>query len=129
MNEPVTEETFMRNIFWILALVVGLMGCTTPAQFTHQGMLPYDNHTGYVVENTDDGFLLTVNYSRYQFWPESSAAAVACRSRLTSIAWELADKTGKKIKPINEQRIRISMGRNEWTGITSCQAQAKVEWE
>lgn len=76
-----------------------------------------------------NGFDLTVNYSRYQFIPESSAVAVACKSALTSLAHELADKKGRKIKPLNEQRIRISMGRNGLTGITSCSAQAVAEWE
>ncbi|WP_395644184.1 hypothetical protein [Rudaea sp.] len=43
---------------------------------------------------------------------------------LTSIAWEHASKTGRKIELINDQEVRLSMGRNGLTGITSCTAQA-----
>lgn len=45
------------------------------------------------------------------------------------LAWEVAEKKGRKIDPINEQRIRISMGRNGFSGITSCQAFAVAKWK
>jgi len=38
---------------------------------------------------------------------------------MLSLAHELAEQRGKKLEPINEQRIRKSMGRNGVTGITS----------
>jgi len=89
----------------------------------------YDKDTEYGIEDRDNGFAITVFYSRYQFIPESDANATACKSQLTAIAWEHSENVGKKIKPINEQRIRISMGRNGLSGITSCQANAIAEWE
>ena len=92
-------------------------------------MAAYDKDTEYAVEDTGDGFIVTVNYSRYQFIPESSAVATACKSALTTIAWDVADRRRKKIEPVNEQRIRFSMGRNGVTGITSCQASAPVKWK
>jgi hypothetical protein len=49
------------------------------------------------------------------------------KSALTAIGWEVADNRGVNIEPINEQRIRISMGRNGVTGITSCQSSALAE--
>ena len=91
-------------------------------------MSAYDKDTEYVVEDTGDGFIVTVNYTRYQFIPESSAVATACKSALTTIAWDIADRRRKKIEAVNEQRIRLSMGRNGVTGITSCQASAPVKW-
>lgn len=91
-------------------------------------MTPYDKDTEYAVEERLEGFALTVYYSRYQFIPESDAVATACKSALTSLAWELAEKRGKPIEPINEQRIRISMGRNGLSGITSCQGNTVVSW-
>ncbi|MBL8445800.1 MAG: hypothetical protein JNJ44_00105 [Zoogloeaceae bacterium] len=92
-------------------------------------MIQYDRDTEYSVMARDDGFSITINYSRYQFIPESGAVAVACKSALTAIAFEHADKLGRKILPINEQRIRLSMGRNGFTGITSCSATAVAEWQ
>lgn len=96
---------------------------------TDAQMTSYDKDTDYVITPRPDGFSIAVDYSRYQFIPESSAVAIACKSALTSIAYEQADKQGRKIQPLNEQRIRISMGRNGLTGITSCSALAAAEWQ
>lgn len=112
-----------------LLLVITLMGCATATKQTDAAMTPYDKDTEYAVAPRPDGFALAVNYSRYQFIPESDAVAVACRSALMAITYEQADKQGRKIKPLNEQRIRISMGRNGLSGITSCSASAIAEWQ
>jgi hypothetical protein len=115
-----------------LSLALGflmVLGCATPVSHTNIPLSTYDKDTEYGIEQTEDGFGITVYYSRYQFIPESDALAMACKSQLTSIAWEYAEKVGKEIEPINEQRIRISMGRNGFTGITSCQAFAVVKWK
>lgn len=112
-----------------LLLSVLLSACATPVSHTNTPLSTYDKDTEYGVEERADGFGITVYYSRYQFIPESDAVATACKSALTSIAWEVADKKGKQIDPINEQRIRISMGRNGLSGITSCQAFAAAKWK
>lgn len=105
-----------------------LTGCTAPAQFTKAPMQRHDNHTRYAVEQRKDGFQLTIEYGRYQFVPEASANEAACRQALTSLAWNLAEKQGKKIEPINEQRIQMSLGRNALSGVTMCAASAPVKW-
>ncbi|MHC4173936.1 MAG: hypothetical protein ACYST5_13490 [Planctomycetota bacterium] len=92
-------------------------------------MQTYDHNTEYRIEEREGGFALTVYYRRYQFIPESDSVATACKSNLTSIAYEIAEERGKKIKPINEQRIKLSMGRNGLTGITSCSATVPVDYE
>ncbi|WP_025744894.1 hypothetical protein [Salinivibrio costicola] len=112
-----------------LLLAVLLNGCATPVSHTNIPLSTYDKDTEYGIEKRDDGFAITVYYSRYQFIPESDALATACKSQLTAIAWEHADNQGRKIVPVNEQRIRISMGRNGLTGITSCQANAVAKWK
>jgi hypothetical protein len=91
-------------------------------------MTPGPPNTDLAVEPSPTGFLITIRYARYQFIPESQAVATACRSTLLSEAYHYADQQGRKIAPINEQRIRLSMGRNGLTGITSCSAQVPVEW-
>ena len=102
--------------------------CATPVQQGSANMTTYDRDTEYELTGRSDGFSLAINYSRYQFIPESSAVAQACKSALTALAHELAERKGKKIKPIDEQRIRLSFGRNGLTGITSCSASAIAEW-
>jgi hypothetical protein len=106
-----------------------LSACATPVSHTTAPLSTYDKDTEYGLEERPDGFGITVYYSRYQFIPESDAVATACKSSLTSIAWEVAERKGRQIEPINEQRIRISMGRNGFVGITSCQAFAVVKWK
>jgi len=116
----------------LLALIIFtslLSGCATPTRMTDAAMTAYDKDTDYAVTARPDGFLIAINYSRYQFIPESGAVATACKSALTAIAYEQADKRGRKIQPLNEQRIRISMGRNGMSGITSCSASAIAEWQ
>jgi hypothetical protein len=117
----------MRTL--LLCFSVLISSCATPVSHTNAPMSTYDKDTEYAVEDRSTGFGLTVYYSRYQFIPESTAVATACKSALTALAWEIAEKRGKKIEPLNEQRIRISMGRNGLSGITSCQALAVVEWK
>jgi len=118
----------MRKVA-VVVLALTTISCATPMSHTNIPMSTYDKDTEYAVDNSESGFGLTVYYSRYQFIPESSAVATACKSMLTSIAWEVAERQGKKIFPVNEQRIRISMGRNGVSGITSCQAFATVDWK
>jgi hypothetical protein len=114
---------------FLLCFSVLLSSCATPVSHTNAPMSTYDKDTEYAVEDRSDGFSLTVYYSRYQFIPESAAVATACKSALTALAWEVAERKGKRIEPVNEQRIRISMGRNGFSGITSCQAFAAIEWK
>jgi hypothetical protein len=117
------------KIYVAMATALMICGCATPVSQTVEPMTRYDKDTEFAVEERPAGFWLTVYYSRYQFIPESDAVATACKSTLTSLAWELAEKRGKQIEPINEQRIRISMGRNGLSGITSCQANTVVSWK
>lgn len=113
----------MRAVFVIAT--IALTGCAAPAP---QGGTASDRDAAYNVEDRADGFLVSVSYDRYQFIPESSAVAAACKQQLTATAYEVADKKGRKIEAVNEQRIRLSMGRNGLTGITSCEASVPVIW-
>jgi hypothetical protein len=111
----------------IFLLVLGAYA--TPVGHSNIPLATYDKDTEYGLEERPNGFALTVYYSRYQFFTESSAVATACKNQLTAIAWEHSDRVGRKIEPLNEQRIRISMGRNGISGITSCQAYGVAEWQ
>lgn len=120
-----------RSTGLYLAILVTTLfiGCATATRHSDIPLSTYDKDTKYGIEERQDGFVIELYYSRYQFIPESDAVATACKSQLTAIAWEHADKVGREIEPVNEQRIRISMGRNGVTGITSCRANAVVKWK
>ena len=122
-------SNFSRLVSYVLCFTsTVLASCATPIQQSSASMTVYDRDTEYAVTDRADGFAIVINYSRYQFIPESSAVAQACKSALTSLAHDLADRKGKKLKPIDEQRIRLSFGRNGLTGITSCSASGIAEW-
>lgn len=117
-----------RMLASVTVLLLALGACATPVGHSNRPMQTYDRDTEYQVEERPGGFALTIYYSRYQFIPESDAVALACRSSLTAIAHEVAERRGRRIQQVNEQRIRLSMGRNGVTGITSCSATAPVDY-
>jgi hypothetical protein len=119
----------IKRLCFIVFSLALLYGCATPVTYTDKEMKRFDDHSKYAIEEKQGGFFLNIVYSRYQFIPESDALLVACKQTLTNIAWEIAEEDGKKIKPINEQRIQISAGRNGFTGITSCSARVPVDFE
>lgn len=123
------NKNFIKQTTVIVQVLFMLVSCATPVSYTTAPMSRYDKDTEYSIEDRQDGFYLSVYYSRYQFVPESSAVATACKQALTALAWEIAEKKDKQIDPVNEQRIRISMGRNGFSGITSCQASVDVKWK
>ena len=110
----------------LVVAVLAVSGCATPDRYIDEPMIRMDKDTEYFVEDFDGGFILTVEYSRFQFIPESDAVDKAANSRMLSLAYEIAEQRGKTIKPVNEQRIRKSMGRNGITGITSWAGTVKV---
>jgi hypothetical protein len=111
----------------VLICVAGMLcGCATPVGYTEKSLARSDKDTSYRIDEHEDGFTITVYYSRYQFIPESDAVAQAGRSALLSTAYDVAEARGKKIQSINEQRIKMSMGRNGVSGITSWTGTVKV---
>lgn len=82
-------------------------------------MTEYDRDTSYRIDDTAFGFTVTVYYSRFQFIPESDVVKDAGRAAMLNIAHEVAESRGKMLRPIDEQRIQMSMGRNGFSGITS----------
>ncbi len=118
---------FRVIIAFLLPLIAA--ACATPVSYTEASMTRYDKDTVYAIDDTPQGFTLTIYYSRYQFIPESDAVSVACKQALTALAYDLAEKRGRKIQPVNEQRIRTSFGRNGFSGITSCSATAPIAWD
>ncbi len=114
----------IKFILPILSLI--LCSCATPIGYTEKPMARYDKNTTYRIDDHIDGFTVTIYYSRYQFIPESDAVLAAGKNNLMAICYEIADSRSKVIQPINEQRIKMSMGRNGVTGITSWTGSVKV---
>lgn len=114
----------------VLLLVLLLAGCvSSPVNFIEGEMIEYDKDTKFLISEYDDSFDITIQYARWQFFPEGDAAILACRSQLTAIAWEHAEKNNREIENINEQKVRVSLGRNGWSGMTTCNAFVNVRYK
>lgn len=110
-----------------VCMIFALSGCATSVSNLYSPLESYDEDTKYGIEYNGEGFSIIISYSRVI--PDYSAVATACKSQLTVIAWEHAEKIGKEIEPINEQSIRIIMDQDFLSGSTSCQAKARVKWK
>lgn len=105
-------------------LVVLVVGCTSlPGSVGLSG----DGDATYKVENRPGGFLISSTSSRNQFAAERDAKA-ACKKSLVATAHDYADSFGRKIEPVAEERIRITVARNASTGLTNCEASVPVVW-
>jgi len=114
----------MRARLLTLLLVLPLCACT-PQVATYPGSMREVGNKIYVaVEDTVQGFLITVEYNASR---GSGPTAAACKSALLSQATVYADRRGKPIRPIDAQQITMSVG---YRGVTpACVAQVPVEWQ
>jgi len=118
----------MKKIF-ALVISLSLISCTTPLRYTDKPLEPYSRDTQYRIDDIENGFVVTIYHSRFQFYPDLTAITLACKSELTSIAYEYAQRKNRSIKPINEQMIKISTGRKIGVGVSSCSATVQVQYE
>jgi len=119
---------FVCTVVLSLLTAMTTLGCATPVGYTDKPMQSYDKDTTYRVDDTPSGFVVTVYYSRYQFIPESDVVAAAGKAVFLNIAKDTAKTHGKQLKPLDESRLRWSMGRNGLSGITSWSGNAEFEF-
>jgi hypothetical protein len=112
----------------LLVAALLLAGCATLPTYSEGPWMDLDKDTRYAVEDRPGGFLVTVEHTRFQFIPEQGVVAATCRAAVTSTAHAVAEKRGRRLRVVNEQRVMISTARNPWAGITSCTAQVPVEY-
>ena len=113
----------------VLFAASALSACTHPADVSQPLTEVPDKNAKFKLQDTPTGFTVEVRYSRYQFVPEMSALLTACRSLVTSRAYDEAKQRGREIEPINEQTIRVSTGRNIINARTACRAFAEANWK
>ena len=118
-----------RSTLFALAAGLALAACTHAADVSRPLTEVADKNAKFKVKDTPTGFSVEVSYSRYQFVPETSALLTACRSLVTSRAYEEAKSRGREITTINDQTIRVSTGRNILNARTTCRAFAEATWK
>lgn len=112
-----------------LLCLAALSACTTPADVSKPLTAGGDKNAKFDIKDTANGFTVDLRYSRYQFVPEADALLVACRSIATTRAYEEAKSRGREIQPINEQTLRVSVGRNIINARTACRAFVEAVWK
>ena len=114
----------MRALLLALPLVLLLYACVPQVASYPGSMREVGNKTYVAVEDTAQGFLITVEYTASL---GSGPTAAACKGALLSQATAYAERLRKPIRPINEQQITMSVG---YRGVTpGCLAQVPVEWQ
>lgn len=117
----------MKKIMPALCLAI-LSACTTPADVSKPLTAGGDKNAKFDIKQTAGGFTVDLRYSRYQFIPEAGALLTACRSIIIARVEEEAKVRGRAIKPIDEQAVRVSVGRNILSGRTACRAFVEAVW-
>jgi hypothetical protein len=135
-NDKLIEERIeMKQMIQVAAVCsLFLVSCASLHQSVprNETYIRYDSDTTYQVQNiSKNSFLLSIQHEKKQYMPDMAGLAVSCKSALTSLAYTLADKQSRKIKPINEQRIQLKTDRyvEKMVGISLCNASVPVEWE
>ncbi len=122
-----SASCFSKGRFVVAGLLL-LAGCTVPITYSAGPYTELDKDTDYHVDERPDGFVLTIKYERYQFIPDQAAVLLQCKQALINLAHDLAERRGRSIEPIDEQRVRLSAGRNIGSGMTLCAAQTGVRY-
>lgn len=121
------KSVITASLLWIACVL--MIGCATAKRQSNIVLDKSGQDAKYGILPTPDGFEIEIVYSRYQFVPESDAVSAACKSQLLALAYEHADAAGRSLEPINEQRVRVSMGRNGLAGTTTCRAHGVAKWK
>jgi len=115
--------------YLMVASVAMVAACTTPADVSMPLSAGGDKNAKFDIADTANGFTVDLTYSRYQFVPEGDALIVACKSIATNRAYEEAKKKGKEILPIDDDAIRVSIGRNILNARTACRAFVEATYQ
>lgn len=81
------------------------------------------------VDDSADGFTVSITYSQYQFVPDGGAVEAAGKIALVNLVHETARQRGKAIERINNDDIFGSISRNGLTGMTSWSGSARAQYK
>jgi hypothetical protein len=110
-------------------LLLLMVGCAAERYTPEEKMkLWSDGATEYAVEDTEDGFNLSLFHSRWQFFRSSAAIEKTGKEAMYAIADEVAAERKRPIGDISDRRIKSNMGRTFW-GTTSWAAMVRVLWK
>jgi hypothetical protein len=114
-----------------IVVLVSLLaaGCAGVVDYSRGNLQRYDDNTRYHVRHFPNGMQVSVRTDVYQFIPIPSSVTEQGMSSLRFIAREQAAKLGKSIKPISDEEVKFSSGRDILTGTTSWSGTAIVKFQ
>lgn len=106
---------------WRVCMLLSVLaaGCAGVVDYSRGNLVRYDENTRYHVRQFPNGMQVSVRTDVYQFIPIPSSVAEQGMSSLRFIAKEEAAKLGKSIRPIADEDVKFSSGRDILTGTTS----------
>jgi hypothetical protein len=113
----------------IAVAALSMLGCTNAGRIINGDLTAYDDNTKYRVDEAEGGFKLSVVYEKYQFVKDRDEMADEGMAKLNRIAAEIAAKSGKQIKPLDKDFVKIGTGRQGLSGTTSWAGIARVEFK
>ncbi len=113
----------------IAVATLSLLGCTNAGRIVSGDLTDYDDSTKYRVDEAEGGFKLSVVYEKYQFVKDRDEMSEEGMEKLRRIASEIAAKSGKQIKPLDKDFVKIGTGRHGLSGTTSWAGIARVEFK
>ena len=117
----------MKYKLFVISMAILLIGCTSPRTKVPDGMTEYDEHSSYSYSISKDQIRIDVLYERYQFIQDSAYLTNECKDALREIMGKTAKTLGLRVQQPSDQNINSSIGRNGFTGITTCSANANVK--
>ena len=111
----------------LVALSVVCVGCTA-VDYTRGQMQKYDNATSYHITELPNGMKIAVRVDKYQFFANPMPLKDEGMSALRFIAKEQAARRGRSIRPIADEDVMYSTGRNVLLGTTTWSGTAVVSY-
>jgi len=111
----------------LIALSIVCVGCTA-VDYTRGQMQKYDNATSYHITELPNGIKVAVRVDKYQFFANPMPLKDEGMSALRFIAKEQAARRGRSIRPVADDDVMYSTGRNVLLGTTTWSGTAVVSY-
>lgn len=112
----------------LAAALLSAAACSEPTPYTQAWLKPLDVDTKYQLTEQPGGFQLIISHEHYQYREEQDAILAECERTFTSAAQILAARRGHNVGPQSIQSLEMSTGRNIFSGLSTCNANALVTY-
>ena len=119
----------MRHLVLAAVAALSVGACARPpSPYTQSWLKPLDNDTQYALNERSGGFELIIRHEHYQYRQEEDAILATCERTFAAAAQVLAERRNHSIGPRSVQDLKMSTDRNLFTGISTCNAIATVNY-